>query len=357
MIEWQDPFNSFNSWKILLWREHLEACAKGNYLPPVSVDIDPANCCNYDCNYCNAYDVMHGDIMPEKHMLDLADMYAEWGVKSCCCAGGGEPLINNGTPAFLERMKSNGLESGLITNGSLLTKEKHEAILRSCAWVGISIDAGHSETYGKIKRVNPQYFFDVLENIRTMIRTRDWLSLDTEITYKYLLTPENAMEIYDAAVYACEIGFTKFHLRPAGFDNLSKTKDTEKTFTPELIDMVNRQIEAAMQLKGLQFFGVRHKFNPDFSRKVNFSRCWAIPMIPTFSADGNVYLCFDMRGKYPMCRHDMDCREILGYWNTDAHRELVRSIKPENCPRCTFGFYNEAVEKVIIKDGMHRNFP
>ena len=54
MKEWTNPWNPFNSAKVLLWKEHLEGCAKENYLPPVTVDIDPANRCMFDCPHCNA---------------------------------------------------------------------------------------------------------------------------------------------------------------------------------------------------------------------------------------------------------------------------------------------------------------
>ena len=49
--------------------------------------------------------------------------------------------------------------------------------------------------------------------------------------------------------------------------------------------------------------------------------------------------------------------EIRRMWNTEKHKELIRSIDVNKCPRCTFGIYNEMVEKVFIKDMMCRKFP
>ena len=59
MREWLNPWNPFNSAKVLLWRQHLEGCAKEDYLPPVTVDLDPSNRCNYDCKMCNASDMIN----------------------------------------------------------------------------------------------------------------------------------------------------------------------------------------------------------------------------------------------------------------------------------------------------------
>ena len=75
MKEWSNPWNPFNSAKVLLWKEHLEACAKEDYLPPVTVDLDPSNKCMFDCPHCNAYDMMNhsNKLMSGDHMLKLVD--------------------------------------------------------------------------------------------------------------------------------------------------------------------------------------------------------------------------------------------------------------------------------------------
>jgi radical SAM protein with 4Fe4S-binding SPASM domain len=150
-------------------------------------------------------------------------------------------------------------------------------------------------------------------------------------------------------------------LRPVGYLNLTKTKGKDLIYTSELLENINKQIEAAMSLGDGYFrvFGIRHKFNTDFSVKKNFSRCWVIPILPTFSADGNVYMCFDMRGRKNtiMCSHFPDVTEISKFWNSKEHKELVKNYDISSCPRCTLGPYNEMVEKVIIEDNMCINFP
>jgi hypothetical protein len=82
-------------------------------------------------------------------------------------------------------------------------------------------------------------------------------------------------------------------------------------------------------------------------------------MLPTFGADGNVHICFDMRGRKDLilCKHEPDPSEILKVWNTEYHKNMVRSIDINKCPRCTFNNYNEIVENVIIKDSMCMQFP
>lgn len=372
MKEWNDPINPFNSMKVLLWRKHLEACANGNYLTPVTVDIDPSNLCNYNCEFCNAYDMMNQNnvmkMIPESHLLSIADFLYDWGCyteegspKSACVAGGGEPLTNNGTMAFLERMKLREKETGLITNGSLLNDEKIDIVAKNCRWVGFSMDAATNKTYMKVKGIsNEDIFFKVIENIKKLTCKINGLDLNNDVAFKFLLYPENAHEILDAVILAKELGVKDFHLRPVGWINLTKTKDKEISFI-DYEDIINRQLEEAAKLETPYFkvYGIRHKFNMDFSPKKNFYKCRAIPLLPTFGADGYLHCCFDMRGRedLKMCSHFPDPYQILKFWNSEEHHRIVDSINIYDCPRCTFTTYNEIIENVIIEDRMCRNFP
>jgi len=369
MEEWTNPWNPFNSAKVLLWKEHLEGCAKEDYLPPVSVDIDPANKCMFDCPHCNAWDMIlnSGKIMGEKHMIKLVDLLADWRdsthykvPNSACVSGGGEPYMNKNINSLFEHMHYKGIEIGPISTGFLLTDEDIDIVAKTCRWFGFSVDAAFSHTYKKIKGIKKEEAMEkVIHNMKKLVNRIEYYGTNCDIAYKFLLTPDNALEIYDAIKIAKNIGVKDFHLRPAGWDNLSKVK--EKPDYSKYINKINAQIKAGMKLetKNFRVFGIRHKFNPDFSKKINFSRCWAIPILPTFGADGNVHTCFDMRGRKDLilCRHDPDPSEILKVWNTDFHKNMIRKIKIENCPRCTFGSYNEIIEKVIIEDSMCRAFP
>lgn len=368
MREWTNPYNPFNSMKALIWREHFEGMASGNFLPPVSVDTDPSNRCNLACLWCNAVDNMKSgrhDI-PAKHLLRLADFYAEWGVKSTCVAGGGEPLLNRGTGDFLLRLAENGVEAGVITNGILMGSDMAKIIAKTCRWIGVSVDAATPEVYSVVKGlgnvdVAERMLKRVLGHIVELVDVVSRSGAECDIAFKYLLHPANATEIFEAAKLARSIGVKDFHLRPVGWDNLSKTQGQAALEFAPLLPQIDEQIEQAMELEDghFRFFGIRHKFKADFQRKVNFSKCWAAPLLLTFGSDGKCHLCFDMRGNPDMmlCGHDPDPREVLDHWGSDRHKAMLDAIDPKECPRCTFGPYNEMVEQVFIKDGMCRYFP
>ncbi len=370
MKEWNDQFNPFNSMKILKWWYHLEGCAKEEYRTPVCASIDPTNKCNFDCVFCNSYGVVDNgsEKMPEDHMLKIADFLGSWGkdtkeghVKAVYVTGGGEPLMNKGTMSLVERLKENSIESAIITNGVFLTDESIDIIVRNCRWIGLSMDANTNNTYNMMKGLPPKanIFEKVIENISKLVKRSEHYGSTCDIGFKYLLHPYNIDEIYDAAIRARSLGVRDFHLRPVRYINFEKIKEGTVDFSQRL-DFINEQFNKVQELntKDFHVYGVRHKFKKDLSIKKNFKKCRAIPLEPTFAADGKVYMCFDHRGdeKTVLCNHYPSVEELASIWNSEKHKNMVRSIDVDKCPSCTFSSYNEAVEKIVIRDNMCRNF-
>jgi len=358
--EWIDQWNPFNSAKVLIWSEQLKALSEGKILPPVTVDTDPTTLCNYNCGWCNAQAYRKVKHMLSKEQLNkLVSIYSEWNVKSTCIAGGGEPTLNKHLSDFIFDLYSNGIESGVITNGSVVTEKQLEYMALYSRWVGFSIDAGNEETYIKIKGISDKNNFrKVLSNIEKLCNLRQKSSGNkVDVAFKYLVSPDNIHTIYKAADIAKKCGVQHFHMRPACVDNLvSDVKHSKYSFT-RYAELIHSEINKSLGLvdENFQVFAVQHKFTPQLERKISFRECRATPLLATFGADGYCHLCFDLRGKedFIMCRHE----EILEYWGSEKHKRLIGSIIPQSCPRCTFGSYNEIIEKVFIKDRMCRNFP
>ena len=179
-----------------------------------------------------------------------------------------------------------------------------------------------------------------------------------EVSYKFLIHPDNALEIYDAAVLAKKIGVDYIHIRPAAAENVLGGEDFHFDFP---VQEINEQLWRAFDLETDKFkiFGIRHKFSNTLNLKRNFTRCLAPPLLINLGADGNVYLCVDHRGKkeYIIGRHYPNPQEILTFWGGEAHKKMMAEVNINKCPRCTFGPYNEIIEKAIIEDRMCRNFP
>ena len=233
-----------------------------------------------------------------------------------------------------------------------------EYIAKYSRWCGFSVDAGTRETYLKLK--GKDFFTKVLKNIEKLTNFINKNNLPSSICFKFLIHPLNINEVYTAVKIAKDIGVNDFHARPVGWDNLEITKGKPELVFEKDLDNFYNQITESRKLEDENFkiYGISHKFKDQFKRKVDFERCWALPLLLTFGADGNYHSCFDIRGRKDLIlgKHYPEPREILKIWNTKFHKDLIKNIDITKCPRCTFVAYNEIVEEVFIKDNMYRNF-
>jgi len=360
-MEWSDEFNSFNSWKGLLYAPHYENIAQWGsgkkkgmlLLPPIEASLDPIEQCQLACNHCNAgrYLGKDGRRMSDKHIFDLVAYLAVWGVKAICFGGGGEPSLHTALPKAITATKQHGLESSVATNGIIMTTELFEAY-KLCRWIGVSVDAGTAKTYTIGRKGG--YFGITIKNIARLAKIRK------DVSFKFLIFDYNQHEIFEACKLAKELGVDSFHARPADMRHQGMSSPTAGGYYD--IEKINKQLAQCMELEDDNFkvFTVTHKFEKDFTPKRNFSQCYASPICIQLSPDGNIYLCPDTRhiDFYKLGSHE-NVEDIGKVWGSKKHYDLVFKNGCANCDsRCTFGTYNKQCEKLFINgdDPFCRNF-
>ncbi len=349
MREWNDRFNPFNSLKVLMYPDHLKGYAREDYLPPITVAIDPSNRCNLKCTWCNAENVISQDktSITINEAEKLAKFLHKWGVKGNCIAGGGEPLMNKDVVnTLLLECYDYKISNSIITNGVLLESETISNIAFTCRWVGVSIDAGTKKTFKNLKGVDA--FEKVIENIRALRKKIDDTKSKCQIGFKFLLHPENQHDIFEAVGLAKMYGAHDFQLRPCAI------KGEGLEFN---VDLINRQMEKALLLEDNNFkvYGITHKYQSDFQPLFDFKYCRACAIHPVFCADGSLGVCIDRRGDKKLTLCNWKTGDVLKYWNSEKHKKILRNVDFKDCPKCTFIEYEKIVERVFMLDQMCRS--
>jgi MoaA/NifB/PqqE/SkfB family radical SAM enzyme len=339
MQEWVNEYNSFNSAKGFLYKDWYDGIIKGEFKPPIEVNIDPVNNCNLFCKFCNAKNIINRkkeEIMPTDHMLKTIQFLADWGVKAVCFAGGGESVLHPDLDKAFIKCTQVGLKSALISNGLFLNDDQLETIARHARWIGISVDAGKPQTYKDLKGLDA--FEKVTNNIQkiALLGTR-------ELTYKFLIHPDNQFEIYDACIKAKQLGCHRFHARPLSFLNYQNKEDKY------CIEEIEKQIALCHKLnnKNFEVITAFHKYDKDMHRAINFKKCLASPILAIFEANGDVNMCLDRKGdpKTILCSHYPNPEVVAQVWGSKRHKKLLNAIDPKkDCPKCTFNKYNEQIE-------------
>lgn len=360
--EWstKSKYNSFNSYKGLTWHDsHYVPISKwfkgeGQLPPPIELSLDPGHLCNFRCKHCNAqrYLVHKTEEVPadkktmtQEHLKNLIDFCARWKVRGICIGGGGEPLMNRNIWHMPSYIKEKGMESSFATNGSLINEEIAREMM-NCRWVGVSIDAATREIFEKVHGVD--HFDKVIKNLRLLVKLKKETGSKVDISYKFLINPQNWHEIYEACKIAKEIGVRDFHARPADLqrkdlENLEGTEykkmreSMESAYNHEEIQRLFQKCHELEEGDIFRVFTVMHKYDPEFKIKHPFKNCVSSSLMLQACSDGNVYVCADHRlePRFKLCSHHPDPEEIQRYWGSDEHKRLLNSINVhEECGRC-----------------------
>jgi MoaA/NifB/PqqE/SkfB family radical SAM enzyme len=137
------------------------------------LQVEPAIACNLNCVMCPWREITKNSenrgLMSPEVWNAIRPYLSE--AKSIDFTGGGEPLLQPKLPEWIAEAKAAGCETGFLSNGLLLNKEKLQQILDAGVdWICISMDGADAEMYEKI-RIGSN-FNRVCENVSNVAEMR-----------------------------------------------------------------------------------------------------------------------------------------------------------------------------------------
>jgi MoaA/NifB/PqqE/SkfB family radical SAM enzyme len=374
IIEWkpQNYFNSFSNNKGLCYHSQFKQImdwmnGKTSYLPPPQeCNLDAYAECNLRCQFCAGQRYLRnhrqevGEMrkLPTEYCLRLVDFLDKWGKVSICLSGGGEPSLHEGMPLIINRAKDRGIESSFVTNMVKISDELANSLM-NCRWVAMSVDSADRETYKIVKGADK--FDDVTYNIQRLCWLRDRTKSKVDLAFKMLVLEENYTTIFKACKLAKELGVGTFHIRPCDYERDDIIGHKKQKFD---MDLITEQFMQCHEIENDRFkvFTVIYKFNSEFHNKQDFKRCLATPLLIPILTDGNAFLCVDkkLQAKYKIGQAFPNPEEVLNWWGSDRHRELIKSVVPiRDCAdsRCTFQTYHKIIENAVNVDNFYLKFP
>jgi len=374
--EWKDKYNSFNSDKGLTYLEsHYKPITNwwqngGNLPAPIELSLDPGHVCNFKCGHCNAqrYLINNPDevpadkrIMTKEHLKSLIDFASEWGVRGVCIGGGGEPLMNRNVWDLPSYIVQKGMKPSYATNGSLINDSIAEEMM-NCRWVGVSLDSGTRDVFEKVHGVD--MFDRVVTNLELLVNKKKETGSKIDISYKFLIRPDNWQDLYTACKLAKDIGVRDFHARPVDLERRDYKSAIKLNYDIDSIQDIFRKCHDLEVDDKFRVFTIMHKFDPEFRVTHGFSKCCSSPLMLQACSNGSVYVCADHRleDRFKLCEHYPDPNKIKDYWGSEKHRKLLNSINVDKeCGRCTYGVYAVQCEKLAMgtkeSDPMCLDFP
>jgi MoaA/NifB/PqqE/SkfB family radical SAM enzyme len=293
----------------------------------LSIDIEITNRCNAKCHFCPRDMTPHeGTMAPELFDVALARAVevraltkersgTESHVSLC---GLGEPLLNKHAPRYVGQVKAEGFRCLMASNGSLLSREKGEAL----------VEAGLDEILINIGDIEEEYeavyhlpFAKTRDNIARFV---DIAAGHCDVTIVLVDHHQDKAHVESMKAYWQEYGVTDF----LTFEIMNRGGSL-------FVD--HMQYEAMPQLARARELLAETGSTP---------RC-AVPLLGLFVGyDGQYYLCCsDWEKQTPMGSvHDLSFEDVLA-----AKLDYVTSRTPV-CRTCNIDPVNQLTEKLQAFD-------
>ena len=200
-----------DSHKLSYHYDRVTAWEDGEIIAPVSVDMALTRACGAMCSFCYAIMQEPQERPPirEKHALDLADDFAEIGVRGVSLISDGESTLSKAYVPFIQHAKNNGIDVGNATNGWEWGPEKIEQVLPCLTWVRFTVAAGRPESYARIMFKGSEHtevFDKAMSNIKYAVEYKKNNNLDCTLGIQMVLTPEFKDEIIPFSQLALDLG-------------------------------------------------------------------------------------------------------------------------------------------------------
>lgn len=309
---------------------------------PVTVEIDLTNNCNHRCSFCFYAEHIATDrstLETEVIKQTLTDL-KENGARGVSFTGGGEPMVHKDFADILQHAHAVGLDCGLITNGSAITK-KNVGILSEClAWIRISAAGGEPKSYAAVQGID--HFDRVMANIAMLQDEKAKTGSKINIGLRMLVTEENVESVPNLARIAGEIGINYLQIAPDQF-----TKD-EGAFwnareTREIFDVAEKHLEN-VPTKLLTSGYVWYQDQLEKPRT-----CYAHFFQIAILAEGHVAFCKNARGADKFYIGNINEKSIREIWDDARNMDIEQWVKPSNC-----GLYCKHIQmNLALEDAIH----
>ena len=191
--------------------ERVEAWDAGEKIAPITIDMALTRACGAMCSFCYAMvqEPQERASIKIKEALELADDFAEVGVKGVSLISDGESTLSKAYVPFIEHAAQIGLDVGNATNGWEWDPDKIERVLPHLTWVRFTVAAGTPEEYSKIMFKGPEFtsvYERAMRNIRYAVEFKKRNKLKVTLGIQMVLMPEFENEILPFAKLAIDLG-------------------------------------------------------------------------------------------------------------------------------------------------------
>lgn len=320
---------------------------------PILVDIDLTNRCNQKCPLCIRTE-MDKSTIPLDKVKDIVLQLKEVGVKSFGLGGGGDPTCHPDFAEILRFINTNGMKSGVYTNGYTLTDDLIDTIINCCTYIRISLDSDGHEIYKMTHGMDAKAFYQVIENIRKLVLLRDNRKKDIVIGVGYLVGPSTAKGIYGATKLVKELGVDYIRVRP--FFRYNREGNYPDAEIEYMLDQLKKCSELQNKTFAVSYPQNRWDWMTNIKRERPYKICYSHYFVTLIGANQKVYPCCHLSNNEKYCYGDLKQNTFKEVWNSQKRKDAYKNIDFKDCPNpCMLDNHNRLLWN-IKQPIMHSDF-
>jgi len=346
-------------------------------ITPTEIQLDLEAYCNDNCEFCSyrkedGYNNMMLELIgaqPGKKYHDnlptgqpsassriplefaetLPKQMKEAGIPSIELTGGGEPTLWPAFDTLYENLGLNGIEIGLVTNGSTLSDKRAELIRKYGMWCRISMDAATSGIHKIIHRTANNDFERRIENIKKLTKNKP---NTLTVGISFIITQDNFSEVLPAASLYSKLGVD--HLRFSWMYD----KEGKAGLQRFEIDHLKKEIaflQDTYNTDNFKIFTEADRIDLYSRSNTDFKTCYYQRFVMAIGADSLVYPCCIQ--KYHKGYGYADIRkqtlsEIISDINT---KKFMDNLNVKTCNPCWLRNRNKSIGSAV-EQPKHHNF-
>lgn len=315
----------FDGTKMLWHQDRLEAFLRGERIMPIHIDMGIHKACNVKCVYC--YGVKQGktaEYIPEDRLLLLADDAKLCGIRSIAIIGDGEPTMNKGLYPFVTRLRKNGIDCAVATNGLLLNHNQISTLTADCTWLRFNISG--VDKYDWVMgapRDSFKKFSSVIE--QAVINGKE---MGCTIGLQMVLIPDCFSEVLPLAKKAIEWGVDYLVIKQFSDGGEGMPIHIDVNRYKEVRDVL--ETAEGMSTKDTQIIvkwsAIKDTTDITGNKHWDFDRCIDLPFIFQISGNGNCYPCGYHFGNDKFCYGSVISGNLSDMLTSTRYWEIVEEV-------------------------------
>ena len=317
-----------DSHKLNFHPERVAAWRAGENIYPIYMEVSPIGLCNHRCVFCGLDFMGYKNARLElKRAETLLPELGYLGLKSIMYAGEGEPLLHPDMCRITELTKTAGIDVAFTTNGTLMTPDKAEVLLKHSTWIKISCNGGDEESYFKIHRGKRTDFEKMFENLRAALTIRREKHYDCTLGLQLVLVPENQGSVTNLARLAAEAGADYLVIKPFSQHTQSINRQYEN-LEYDGMDALEKDLKQ-YETETFKVIFRRSTMERWNHREKNYRKCLALPFWSYIDSSGNVWGCSMFLGNEKFLYGNIYENSFEEIWTGSKRRESLNYVQNE----------------------------